>query len=658
MGQKSVIGWLALAVVASTSCGGGDDASGSSCTQDSECAAPSTCIDQICQIGCTGNAGCPSDQFCDLESGGVCKPGCSGDDECATGQVCRKGICLSATGDLDTDGYPAAVDCDDLNGEIHPGAAEACNGLDDDCDTDIDDGVPAGDLADLQQGVCQNAHKVCGGKAGYVEPDYAELFADYEANETSCDGKDNDCDGAADNGLVPPPGDKAFGVCAGAVKSCDGANGWQEPDYTTYPDYESYESGGCDGIDSNCDGSPDENYDGDGDGFYVDDNGQCEAFYAPLGKIDCDDDKAEFGKTCIVYVDDSATGLGNGTSWTNAITNLQDALKTAKSGYQIWIAEGTYRPDVGVGMTAGNRSAAFQLLSDAAIYGGFAGTETTLSQRDVDSNPTILSGDLAADDGPAFANRSDNSYHIVLGAGDAVLDGVWLRGGNANGNGGALYSTGPNDTVTLANCTVTDNQASGHGGAIYQYWSSPATIVNCRFVGNKATGKGGAIYTDWSSAPNVYGSLFVGNVAGTDGGAISATWFSNPGAIVNSTFASNSAPIGGAVNFADEYAIHNSVLFGNGASPIGGGSAVTVSYTSVQGGALGTGNTNLSASPFVDIDGADGVAGNADDDLHLATGSSSIDSGSNALVPSILLLDLDGNPRIKGTVDRGAYEKP
>ncbi|RPI60207.1 MAG: hypothetical protein EHM50_07820 [Lysobacterales bacterium] len=457
---------------------------------------------------------------------------------------------------------------------------------------------------------------------------------------------------------MPPPGDNAFGVCAGAVKHCDGPNGWLEPDYTAIAGYESSEKAGCDGIDSNCDGSADEAYDQDGDGFYDDANAQCAAFYGPKNLIDCDDDEPDFGKSCVVYVDDSATGLGDGTSWANAITSLSDALKTAKSKYQIWVAAGTYRPDVGVGATAGDRSASFQLLPDVAIYGGFKGDETTIAARDFRVNLTILSGDLLGDDGPSFANMSDNSYHIVKGAKDARLDGVWLRGGNANGNGGALISTGPSMNVTLANCTVTNNVASGHGGAIYQYWSSPPTVVNCRFVGNKASGKGGAIYTDWSSAPNVYGSLFVGNVATTNGGAISATWFSDPGTIVNSSFANNTAPVGGAVNFDSEYQIVNSVLFANGATPIGGGSSTTVSYSSIQGGALGTGNINLSTSPFLDLDGPDNVAGTADDDLHLPAGSSSIDSGSNTLVPSELTLDLDGNPRLKGTVDRGAFEKP
>ena len=135
----------------------------------------------------------------------------------------------------------------------------------------------------------------------------------------------------------------------------------------------------------------------------------------------------------VIYVDDDANGLDNGSSWANAYHYLQDALAAAGSGDEIRIAQGTYKPDQGIGVTPGVREATFQLKYGVAIYCGFAGTETALAQRNVQNNVTILSGDIGVADDP-----NDNCYHVFyhppgtdLDA-TAVLDGFTVTGGNAN----------------------------------------------------------------------------------------------------------------------------------------------------------------------------------------------------------------------------------
>ena len=103
--------------------------------------------------------------------------------------------------ELDSDGLPA--DCADLNLVAHPSAVEDCNGFDDDCDglVDLADEMrPA--PADKQRGVCAGSVKTCGEDGAWHEPDYAAIDG-YEEVEETCDGRDNDCDGQVDEGCLP-----------------------------------------------------------------------------------------------------------------------------------------------------------------------------------------------------------------------------------------------------------------------------------------------------------------------------------------------------------------------------------------------------------------------------------------------------------------------
>ena len=108
-----------------------------------------------------------------------------------------------------------------------------------------------------RNGVCENTTKICV-DGRYIEPNLS-LVEGYEAEESTCDGLDNDCDGEVDEGLMPPLSNKQAGVCANALKVCGGQEGWSEPDYSLIEDYESEESS-CDGLDNDCDGMVDESF--------------------------------------------------------------------------------------------------------------------------------------------------------------------------------------------------------------------------------------------------------------------------------------------------------------------------------------------------------------------------------------------------------------
>src|ERR1700741_5059972 len=82
-----------------------------------------------------------------------------------------------------------------------------------------------------------------------------------------------------------------------------------------------------------------------------------------------------FTKAQITYVDKNASGLNDGSSWTNAYTNLNTALTNTFSG-QMWVAAAIYYPG-----NPGQNNNTFLLKSGVEIYGGFNGTETLLNQR-------------------------------------------------------------------------------------------------------------------------------------------------------------------------------------------------------------------------------------------------------------------------------------
>jgi hypothetical protein len=199
----------------------------------------------------------------------------------------------------------------------------------------------------------------------------------------------------------------------------------------------------------------------------------------------------------IIYVDIDASGAATGLTWTEAYTNLQDALTSAISGTQIWVAEGVYYPDEGVGQINDAVTSTFELTDGVALYGGFTGTETSLDERDWKTYITVLSGDLEQDDltdsmGVVTTTSNitgSNSYHVVVSEylnDSAVLDGFTITAGKAyadspNDRGGGMYNYLSNPT--LFNLTFSGNIAN-NGGGICNYWYSNPSLTNVTFSNN------------------------------------------------------------------------------------------------------------------------------------------------------------------------------
>jgi hypothetical protein len=173
-----------------------------------------------------------------------------------------------------------------------------------------------------------------------------------------------------------------------------------------------------------------------------------------------------------IYVNSAAISANNGTSWADAYTDLQTALAAAVSPVEIWVAAGIYYPDEGLGQTNDDRNSTLKLVNGVALYGGFAGTETMLSQRDWETNPTILSGDINQS-----GTLAGNSYTIVRGSNTnstAVLDGFTITKGNSDGgvqSGGGMYNVFGSPKIN--NCNISGNTAIIGGGMYNSFYIQP-----------------------------------------------------------------------------------------------------------------------------------------------------------------------------------------
>jgi hypothetical protein len=174
--------------------------------------------------------------------------------------------------------------------------------------------------------------------------------------------------------------------------------------------------------------------------------------------------------------DDACPNIGSGSDF-DPYCSIQTALDAAVDGDEIWVVAGIYTPDQGPNEIAGDRNSTFALKNGVALYGGFSGTEAVRDERNPATNITILSGDLAKNDGPNFTNIDENSYHIVTSFGSedgTILNGFVISGGNADGKkideGGGMYNS--HTTIKISNCIFSSNRTRGHGGAIFNFASS------------------------------------------------------------------------------------------------------------------------------------------------------------------------------------------
>ncbi|MHC4717410.1 MAG: BACON domain-containing protein, partial [Planctomycetota bacterium] len=321
----------------------------------------------------------------------------------------------------------------------------------------------------------------------------------------------------------------------------------------------------------------------------------------------------------VIYVDTAATGAGTGLSWDDAFTSLADGVAAANASEtrtNVWVAAGTYG--------GGHQPAAGRTL-----YGGFAGGETALSQRDWHGNVTTI-------------DATGLQYGVRIADG-CVVDGFTIQGATAGDLGGGVYFPS-RVAARVANCRIQGNQAARGGGINADSQSRPF-LVNCILANNSATTSGGAIRA-YRCSPVLLHCTSVGNTGGTEGGGGAFLYQSIP-IFINSIFWDNTpanvdivaTPSGGGVLLSGET----------------GSTEYSVRYSRIGHCLVGGGLAGVSY--------ADGIV---DADPQLAPGyrlsptSPCIDAGTTAGPDDLWALpdeDIHAEPRVQqGGPDLGADE--
>jgi len=215
-------------------------------------------------VVCEGDTGQGTAEVCDYEDNncdGTTDEGfdyqgiavgepCTGIGECGDGSV----VCLDSK-----DGATCSTNPD---GTTPQNTAEICDGKDNDCNGQTDEGMQYGGEAlggpCTGPGECGAGTVVCSPTEFVATCSTAPNGTDPQNVDETCDGKDNDCNGLTDDIDVPDKSScKLVGVCNEQNVQAACTDGNWVCDYSMVPDYEALEAS-CDGKDNDCDGDTDD----------------------------------------------------------------------------------------------------------------------------------------------------------------------------------------------------------------------------------------------------------------------------------------------------------------------------------------------------------------------------------------------------------------
>jgi len=446
---------------------------------------------------CSAPSGFVTDSTDCNDADGAVHPGatevCNGIDDNCDGQV-DENVRDTFYADADGDGYgdlgttteacsapPGYVadntDCDDRNAAVNPSAAEVCNGIDDNCDAVVDEGLEITFYADVDldgYGNASNTLDACSAPPGYVLDDTDCDDTDDAVNPGAievCNEVDDNCNGEVDEGVkltfyADADGD-GYGDVINTADACTAPPGYVSDD-TDCDDTQIGVNPGaaevCNDIDDNCNGEVDEGVqltfyaDADEDGF-GDPADTRKACSAPPGfvenGIDCDDSDESIYPGMPVppsdpFVSSSTTSMTPNTGvevTTSLETDSTSSDGSVQASIKINIGD-VFQPKINVVYvidTSGSTSAsvlaqevaALQLLTEDIDALGFPDGAVTISLVPFS---TTSGPDATGDDSQTFVldATDDTSSTDVLDI-QSALDG--LSAGGWTNYVGALAET-------------------------------------------------------------------------------------------------------------------------------------------------------------------------------------------------------------------------
>ena len=247
-----------------------------------------------------------------------------------------------------------------------------------------------------------------------------------------------------------------------------------------------------------------------------------------------------------IFVDENASGHSSGLSWENAFTTLQDALAVASPGSEIWVASGTFYPDEGQGQIDGATDATFSIPEGVSLFGGFSGTETLSTQRNLTpNNHSVLSGDIDKDDSLLAGQakwrnitglNSDTILKIEGDTASPIIDGFTITGAEFT-----AIDVG-NSSPQISRCLLEGNGSSNSRGfsSIVDTADGSPHFTNCFFAENGISSNSVVDLTGDESSISIGCAFFsnsptsspstLGNIVESD---------SNPPVFINCNFVDN-----------------------------------------------------------------------------------------------------------------------